>query len=553
MEPVPQPPALGDDDGEFSITETQRGHWQIALNGKLWQQAGKTPTKVVDDEADTVTLIHQLRCSNWKSHRCPARGVVKQEVNQEVLDDRDEDKTIYTAEEFKDFAITTEEHSDSCPNVVLFAEVKAFVSGIKRQMAENYHLHFQHIYQQAYNELPDNVQEVVPSMQSLSSTAFRQNQKLERDPTRHLDLTMDSFPEPYLVVDPSAEQKCSFLRAIERTEPDADGNRATCLFLYTDEFLKQILRAKRLSTDGTFKGLSKCWKTDGGTGQLFVVFFYIGRRAVPGLYVIASHKTRRAYETIFGHIVQKAREFNEQAQLLAVNNDPPHEEYVFAPEHINIDFEIGIWSAVRIFAPAVHITGCNYHFTALLYKLIQDYGLRGEYHQPTVFPSVKEISRLVNALTFVPPDQVNNAFAQIEAYAGPTLGHNRIGQPTRRFLQDVRDRWLTRVPDWNCFALEEGAARTNNDAESWNMTWNARITSKNTLWQFLHQLQLSQQSQMTRYAQHLLGQQISRMQSQQQRKKETSISQIKDNFVNDRYQTLLDYCKALSSFMYSAP
>ena len=220
---------------------------------------------------------------------------------------------------------------------------------------------------------------------------------------------------------------------------------------------------------------------------------------------------------------------------------------------MNMDFEVAIWTAVREYAPNVRITGCNYHFVAAIYKLVVDYGLKGEYHNPVVFPSVKDITRLVYALSFVPQNQVLTAFEEIDVFVTGTKQHHRIGNQVTNFLTDVRTRWLTRIPDWNCYELEEGQARTNNDAESFNMTWNQKVSRKNTLWQYLHQLQLSQQAQETRYSQHLLGRTISRIQERKQRDKEKAITRIKENFVAQRYPSLLQYCQALSAYMYAAP
>jgi hypothetical protein len=143
------------------------------------------------------------------------------------------------------------------------------------------------------------------------------------------------------------------------------------------------------------------------------------------------------------------------------------------------------------------------HLGIEVYKLIVDYGLKTEYHNPMVFPSVKEIARLVNALSFVPEEQVAEAFQQIHRYSATTLAHPRIGIKMTNFLEDIRTRWLTRIPDWNVYVLEQGQQRTNNDAESFNMSWNQSVSSRNTLWQYVHKLQLSQQAQETRYAQHL--------------------------------------------------
>ena len=549
MEAVPAAPE--ENENLFSMTLTQRGCWQVSVNGKLYQQSGQRPKKTIDEEADITSLRHVLRCSNWKEHRCPARATITQEVPTDDMEAREANKKLHFAEEFSSFTLTNEDHSNSCPNVILFTEIRAFTNEIKNAMAADIHLHFADIYQNAFTALPANVQAVVPTMVQMSSTAYRVNAQLERDPRCHSTLDLASFPPQLLVNNPNVAvaAQLPFIRAIERTVPDANGNCATLMFCYTDTYMKEILRANRLSTDGTFKGISQCWKTLGGTGQLIIVYFYLGRRAMPGAYILASHKTKLVYDAIFRHIVNKATEFNQQA---VAADDRGHVPFVFAPSYMNMDFEMAIWSAVREQAPAVHITGCNYHFTAQVYKLIVDYGLKTEYHNPMVFPSVKEIARLVNALSFVPEEQVAEAFQQIHRYSATTLAHPRIGIKMTNFLEDIRTRWLTRIPDWNVYVLEQGQQRTNNDAESFNMSWNQSVSSRNTLWQYVHKLQLSQQAQETRYAQHLLGQPISRIQERKQRDKEKAIARVKENFVAERYNTLLQYCQALSAYMYSA-
>lgn len=47
-----------------------------------------------------------------------------------------------------------------------------------------------------------------------------------------------------------------------------------------------------------------------------------------------------------------------------------------AVQHVTVDFEKGLWSALRTVLPEVQIRGCVFHWTQAVWRKVQELGLQ---------------------------------------------------------------------------------------------------------------------------------------------------------------------------------
>jgi hypothetical protein len=187
------PAAPEENDNLFSMTLTQRGSWQVSVNGKLFQQSGKPPKRTIDEEADITSLLHVLRCSNWKEHSCPARATITQDVPTDDMEAREGNKKLYFEEEFSSFILTIEDHSDRCPNVELFTEKRAFTKEIKDAMAADLHLQntlWQYVHKL---QLSQQAQETRYTQHLLGRPISRIQERKQRDKEKTIVRIKENF------------------------------------------------------------------------------------------------------------------------------------------------------------------------------------------------------------------------------------------------------------------------------------------------------------------------------------------------------------------------
>ena len=124
-----------------------------------------------------------------------------------------------------------------------------------------------------------------------------------------------------------------------------------------------------------------------------------------------------------------------------------------------VDFEAGLWKALRsVFNdPVIH--GCAYHFTQALWRKVQELGLQTLYcKRDKVYKIVKQVL----ALQFLPHEDIREAFHELS---------NKVGVigPIREFMNYVNETWLQhnvwKVDNWSVFGR---SIRTNNDVEGWH-------------------------------------------------------------------------------------
>ena len=113
-------------------------------------------------------------------------------------------------------------------------------------------------------------------------------------------------------------------------------------------------------------------------------------------------------------------------------------------EQAVVDFEIGLWQALRHVLPNATIKGCSFHWGQAVWRKCQLIGLQGPYNDEE---SVKVFIRKILALRFLPHEHIIPTFNIIS---------NEVShQPTLNELCDyVKDTWIEgnwSPEDWSVF------------------------------------------------------------------------------------------------------
>ena len=80
------------------------------------------------------------------------------------------------------------------------------------------------------------------------------------------------------------------------------------------------------------------------------------------------------------------------------------------PISIMIDFEKGSMNALSTVVPHATVLGCLFHLGQSLWRRIQNEGLSNLYHDDE---NIKLYSKMLIALSFVPPEDVGSAFDEL--------------------------------------------------------------------------------------------------------------------------------------------
>ena len=200
-----------------------------------------------------------------------------------------------------------------------------------------------------------------------------------------------------------------------------------------------------LSKDGTFKIIKKPFS------QLFAIHAFIkgddgNLKQIPIAYIMMSRREKKDYKKVLKALIKLA-----PGRLSQV-------------EQVMVDYEIGLWQALRNVMPNVIIKGCSFHWGQAVWNKCQKLGLQ-EPHGSN--ENVKKFIRKILALKYLPHEHIIPAFE--------ILCNEVSHQPTLTELCDyIKYTWIEgnwSPEDWSVFNMY---VRTNNDTEGWHR----RITSK---------------------------------------------------------------------------
>jgi hypothetical protein len=208
------------------------------------------------------------------------------------------------------------------------------------------------------------------------------------------------------------------------------------------------------------------------------------------VYVLLTNKTQATYEKLF--------------TVIQNHSSRP------TPTTVISDFEIAARQAVVKVYPQVEMAGCFFHLGQSVWRKVQAGGLQQQYSNDA------ELSlriRMLPALSFVPPGDVENAFEALAAAdffpqeATSVLDYfedTYIGRPQRR---GPRRGALFKIPEWNSYdRVHQGVPRTNNALEGWHRAFQANVGAHHpSIWKFIVVLQREESAQRASVEQAAAG------------------------------------------------
>ncbi|KAL5010801.1 hypothetical protein ScPMuIL_013106 [Solemya velum] len=209
------------------------------------------------------------------------------------------------------------------------------------------------------------------------------------------------------------------------------GNRRHLIF-YTDYQLQLLSNAKTWYMDGTFRVVNKPWT------QLFSIHAFVksghSMKQIPLLFMLMSGKRKEDYYEVFK----------------AIDHRLPQD---ISLDTFVVDFEAGLWLALKDRFPGYPIQGCAFRWTQAVYRKIQDVGLHVAYNR-------KDDTHTVLALPFLPHEHIEDAFHNLDRLAST--------RSLRETMDYVWNTWIDspifKIRYWSIFKQSIG---TNNDVEGW--------------------------------------------------------------------------------------
>ena len=268
-----------------------------------------------------------------------------------------------------------------------------------------------------------------PSLSNLSRAANRHRQSQRPPEPRDLDFILHQgfIPDDFLLKD---------IRL--------DGARH--VLFSTPEQLTVLDGAKTWYLDGTFKLVKQPFV------QLFSIHAFVksdsgGQKQVPLAFVLMSRRTKKDYRQVMKALRRKLP--SRAANL----------------REVVVDFEVGLWAAIRAVLPDVSAKGCLFHWTQAVWRKCQALGLAVAYVSND---GVRDFIGQLLSLPFLPHEHIQPAFEQ--------LSDRVVGQPVlTELLGYIRSTWLESstwtISDCSVFMR---SIRTNNDVEGWHRRLNGR-------------------------------------------------------------------------------
>ena len=294
--------------------------------------------------------------------------------------------------------------------------------------------------------------EHLPSIKSLANIINYHRRKTRPKPPKaddlFFDLKVNCIPQ-------------DFYRGEVSVGPPADKRRH---FLFSTTRQMELLRsAKLLKIDGTFKIVQRPHT------QLLTVHANIKttqhERNMPLFYILMSGKREVDYKRVL-----------EEMKLKVEGGGNP-----MRVETILLDFEVGLWNAVRaVFQPTasggqLKVRGCWFHYTQALMKMV------GKCHLTKDYCKKQDIYKMVRRLMTMPLIDYQNIPILFDYYKNRYASHIQESIWVRKYFEYMEKQWITNAiitpESLSCF---KEPIRTNNQVETFNgQIWS--LSGKNPL------------------------------------------------------------------------
>jgi len=251
-----------------------------------------------------------------------------------------------------------------------------------------------------------------------------------------------------------------------------NGNYDDRILLFSTEKSLNVLRhSDHWFSDGTFSSCPNLF------GQLYTIHAVYSGEIIPLAYVLLPDKKEVTYNKMFQAL--KSLKFD------------------LCPKSFTTDFEKAAMNSIKNEFPSTEIHGCFFHFSQVVWRKIQNYGLTTKYIEDVNF--ALQVRKLI-ALAFIPIDKVVNYF-EVLLESDFYMENENMLTPLITYFETtwigILDRRGRRrqpqypIEIWNCSErLESDLPRTNNSIEGWHNAFSALINCKKpVIWKFISALQ----------------------------------------------------------------
>ncbi|XP_060602402.1 uncharacterized protein LOC132755544 [Ruditapes philippinarum] len=213
----------------------------------------------------------------------------------------------------------------------------------------------------------------------------------------------------------------------------------------TNDQLQLLQRARKWYRDGTFRVVRKPFR------QLWSIHAFLRKgetmKQVPLLFVMMSRRRKQDYIAVL-------------EKLLDIMDEAP------VVERFTMDFEAGLWQALRQIFPGASLKGCGFHWAQAIQRRVQELGLMTTYRH---IEGVHQIIRKLLALPFLPGSDIPRAFKKLFDKVDVS------SQALVDLFEYVNDQWLENslwsAEEWSVYRQ---TVRTNNETEGWHRRLNSQ-------------------------------------------------------------------------------
>ncbi|XP_038048179.1 uncharacterized protein LOC119722206 [Patiria miniata] len=216
------------------------------------------------------------------------------------------------------------------------------------------------------------------------------------------------------------------------------GNSRHILY-YLEDQLAVLDRANTWYLDSTFKITKRPFQ------QLFSVHAFVKgdsgqQKQVPLAFFMMSSRTKRDYKKVLKRLKKTLPSSGSRVEEMVV------------------DFESGMWSAIRLVFPEVHVRGCLFHWNQAVWRHCQQFGLVIPFNTDVSF---RQYIKKLMALPFLPHEHIPRAFYKLQERTN--------SPPLIQLCEYIESTWIISTKwapsSWTVFLQ---STRTNNDVEGWH-------------------------------------------------------------------------------------